>query len=118
MAKIVEAGSLPVAKQNITFARMPADAVAVGTLLLLTALVSWERLAGGWALQRLDTVTIFIPMYGFLGEQLRSGNIPGWNPYQFSSAAYRLRAIPNPAGCICQQWSSLRCSPRSQHSRR
>ncbi|HYH10806.1 MAG TPA: YfhO family protein, partial [Thermomicrobiales bacterium] len=35
-----------------------------------------------------DAATFFYPMYGFLGEQLRAGNIPGWNPYQFAGAPF------------------------------
>jgi hypothetical protein len=27
-------------------------------------------------------------LYGFLGEQLRAFNVPGWNPYQFSGAPF------------------------------
>lgn len=85
---LARADPATVAKRDIGFGRVPPDVVGVLTLLLLTALVSWERLGGGWALQRLDTIVFFLPTYGFLGEQLRSGNIPGWNPYQFSGAPF------------------------------
>lgn len=36
----------------------------------------------------LDTVTFFWPVYAFLGDQLKSGTIPGWNPYQFSGIPF------------------------------
>lgn len=36
----------------------------------------------------LDGLTFFWPVYAFLGEQLRSGNVPGWNPYQFSGVPF------------------------------
>ena len=34
-----------------------------------------------------DTVTQYYPWYSYLGERLRSGDIPAWNPYQFSGAS-------------------------------
>ncbi|MDQ4100237.1 MAG: YfhO family protein [Chloroflexota bacterium] len=36
----------------------------------------------------LDAVIFFWPMYAFLGDQLRAGNIPGWNPHQFAGAPF------------------------------
>jgi hypothetical protein len=36
----------------------------------------------------IDTLDFFYPMFSFLGEQLRSGNVPGWNPYQFSGIPF------------------------------
>jgi hypothetical protein len=45
-------------------------------------LVNGEITAG------IDTLDFFYPMFSFLGEQLRSGNIPGWNPYQFSGTPF------------------------------
>src|ERR671915_365585 len=35
-----------------------------------------------------DTVTQYYPWYSYLGERLRSGDIPAWNPYQFSGAPF------------------------------
>lgn len=35
-----------------------------------------------------DPVLFFYPMYSFLGERLISGDIPGWNPHQFSGAPF------------------------------
>lgn len=57
-------------------------------ILVLTILIgAWDKLlepvhAG------LDTFTFFWPMYAFLGEELRRGNVPGWNPYQFSGVPF------------------------------
>ncbi|MDQ4099401.1 MAG: YfhO family protein [Chloroflexota bacterium] len=69
--------------------RLPADAFGLGTLLLLTVIVAWEHLGGGgWALLQVDALLFFTPMWGFLGEQLRAGNIPGWNPSQFGGAPF------------------------------
>ncbi len=36
----------------------------------------------------IDAATFFYPMYSFLGERLRSGDIPMWNPHQFSGAPF------------------------------
>lgn len=88
MANIANADVASIEKRKIVAWRVPADMVGVGTLLLLTAFIAWDRLAGGWALQHLDIVAFFIPMYGFLGEQLRFGNIPGWNPHQLSGTPF------------------------------
>src|SRR3954470_1994196 len=35
-----------------------------------------------------DAATQYYPWYYFLGESLRSGSIPGWNPYQFSGTPF------------------------------
>jgi len=68
--------------------RLPADAVAVLTLLALIGGIAWERLHAARILVRLDTMTFFLPMYAFLGERLRSGDIPGWNPHQFAGMPF------------------------------
>jgi hypothetical protein len=61
-----------------------SDAVAVGMLLILVAVVAWVRLwlrpgLGDW-----DIMTFYLPWYGFLGDHVRHFDIPGWNPYIFS----------------------------------
>jgi hypothetical protein len=35
-----------------------------------------------------DNLLFFIPYFTFLGEQLRAGNIPSWNPHQFAGAPF------------------------------
>lgn len=35
-----------------------------------------------------DAVIFFWPMYAFLGQQLRAGDIPGWNPHQFAGVPF------------------------------
>lgn len=67
--------------------RYSADTGAVLLLLLLTLIAQWELLVGGTVLAQ-DTATFFYPMYTFLGESLRSGNIPMWNPYQMSGTPF------------------------------
>jgi hypothetical protein len=36
----------------------------------------------------MDTATAFYPWYTFLGERLRAGVLPVWNPYQFSGMPF------------------------------
>jgi hypothetical protein len=36
----------------------------------------------------MDTATAFFPWYSFLGEQLRAGHIPAWNPHEFAGAPF------------------------------
>ena len=31
---------------------------------------------------RTDLLAAYVPFYTFLGEQLRSGSLPGWSPFQ------------------------------------
>ncbi len=47
----------------------------------------------------MDAVTQFYPWYSYLGESLRSGNIPGWNPYQLSGVPF--------AGAPLSGWAYL-----------
>lgn len=63
------------------------DAAAVALILLLTAVAARPLLVGGTILG-LDAATQFYPWYSFLGESLRSGQIPGWNPNQFSGVPF------------------------------
>ena len=49
--------------------------------------VEWDRLTGPTWLG-MDTATAFAPWYTFLGQQLRAGHIPVWNPNQFSGAPF------------------------------
>ncbi len=65
-----------------------ADALAVAVLSALTALVGWNRLAFDAWLPRFDLFTFFLPWYGFLGERLRSCDVPGWNPSLFSGTPF------------------------------
>jgi hypothetical protein len=64
------------------------DAFALLALALVTMLVQAQYV--GDPLQPLygDLVNFFIPMFSFLGESLRSGHIPAWNPHQFAGAPF------------------------------
>lgn len=55
--------------------------------MLASVALEWDRLSGpAWI--GMDTATAFFPWYTFLGEQLRSGHIPAWNPYTFTGAPF------------------------------
>ncbi len=87
------APSLPVRSSALPFAGVwvrdhRADLAAVLGLLFLTAIVSWQRLWFWNGLAYLDVATFYLPWYAHLGEALRSFDIPGWNPYQFSGTPF------------------------------
>ena len=65
-----------------------ADAIALGVLAVLTAIVAWNRLAFDAWLTRLDLLTFFLPWYTFLGDRLRDLAVPGWNPHLFGGAPF------------------------------
>ncbi len=64
-----------------------ADAGAVALITALTVFSARNILFGGTTVG-LDSATQFYPWYSFLGETLRSGELPGWNPHQFSGAPF------------------------------
>ncbi|HZY66580.1 MAG TPA: YfhO family protein [Rubrobacteraceae bacterium] len=68
-------------------ARRRLDLLAVTLLVVLTVFAEWSLLRGGTVVGT-DAVTQYIPWYSFLGEQLRSGEVPGWNPYQLSGTPF------------------------------
>jgi hypothetical protein len=64
-----------------------ADAAGVGVILSLTAVAGWDLFVGGTVVG-MDAATQFYPWYSFLGESLRSFDIPGWNPHQLSGTPF------------------------------
>ncbi len=56
-------------------------------MVLLTAVGAWGLVVGGTTVG-MDAATQFYPWYSFLGESLRSFEIPGWNPHQFSGTPF------------------------------
>ncbi|MGH3148194.1 MAG: YfhO family protein [Rubrobacter sp.] len=64
-----------------------ADAAALLLLLALTVVAQWGLLRGG-TIVGIDSATQFYPWYSYLGESLRSGEIPGWNPHLLSGAPF------------------------------
>ncbi|MDP9383079.1 MAG: hypothetical protein M3Q29_23655 [Chloroflexota bacterium] len=81
--------SLPLRAQIpwLTVVPRHADAACVGLVVLLTAFAQWPMVAGGTVIG-IDASTFFLPMYSFLGDRLRAGDIPMWNPYQFAGAPF------------------------------
>src|ERR671921_1140562 len=64
-----------------------ADLAAGFLLFALTALTDSDLFRTEVTLGS-DAATQYYPWYYFLGESLRSGSIPGWNPYQFSGTPF------------------------------
>lgn len=64
-----------------------ADSCGVAVLVALAVIAEWDRLSGPtWV--GMDTATAFFGWYSFLGEQLRHGHIPVWNPHTFAGAPF------------------------------
>lgn len=62
-------------------------------MILLAALgvltiVAQPHLIAPATLVSLDTATQYYPWYAFLGQSLRAGSIPGWNPSTFAGAPF------------------------------
>ncbi len=68
-------------------ARQYAEIGAVFLLLALTVVGEWDLLRNEITLGS-DAATQYYPFYYLLGEILRSGSIPAWNPYQFSGTPF------------------------------
>jgi hypothetical protein len=72
---------------HLLLRRTAADCSAVALVVGLAVVTEWDRLSGpAWI--GMDTSTAFLPWYGFLGEQLRSGHIPVWNPHTFAGSPF------------------------------
>ena len=69
------------------FAHRHGDVLAVLVLFALTVVAAWDFLRGDIVVGP-DAATQFYPWYSFLGESLRSGDIPAWNPHQFSGTPF------------------------------
>jgi hypothetical protein len=70
------------------FVRAHPDVPVLFGLAALTLLTAWNRAVfDGWLL-RFDLFTQIIPWYAYLGERLRAGDIPGWNPHQLSGTPF------------------------------
>ena len=68
--------------------RTHSDLIAVLALLGLMIAASWDVLGRRRTTVGMDAIAFFYPMFSFLGERLRAGDIPGWNPYQFAGAPF------------------------------
>src|ERR687884_197187 len=74
------------------------DAAMVFSLLALTVIGEWDLLRSQTTLGS-DAATQYYLFYYFLGKSLSSGQIPAWNPYQFSGTPF--------AGDPLSGWSYL-----------
>ncbi len=63
------------------------DLAALLFLLVVSVVSQWNLLRGG-TIVGIDSATQFHPWYSYLGESLRSGDVPGWNPHLFSGAPF------------------------------
>jgi hypothetical protein len=63
------------------------DSLAVVILVVITAFAAGQLFNDGTLIGQ-DSATQFYPWYDYLGERLRAGQIPGWNPYQFAGAPF------------------------------
>ncbi|HMM42654.1 MAG TPA: YfhO family protein [Thermomicrobiales bacterium] len=63
------------------------EGLALAVFAIVTAVAIGQVLFGGTLIGQ-DSATQFYPWYDYLGERLRAGQIPGWNPYQFSGAPF------------------------------
>src|SRR5713101_2199505 len=63
------------------------DASLSAALVVLIALAQ-PYLSASDTLVSVDTASQYYPWYAFLGENLRAGRIPGWNPATFSGAPF------------------------------
>lgn len=63
-----------------------SDALAIAGLLGLVIWAAWPLIAGTIIGQ--DAATFFYPNYSFLGEQVRAGHLPGWNPHQLAGIPF------------------------------
>ena len=64
-----------------------ADGICAALLVALALISGWDMMGGG-TVAGMDAITQFYPWYAYLGESLRSGEIPAWNPSQFSGAPF------------------------------
>ena len=60
--------------------------LAVLFLILLPPIFFWRETSGQRTLGDKDAVFWFFPAYKFVSEQIKSGGLPLWNPYQYSGA--------------------------------
>ncbi len=63
------------------------DLASVFLLLIFTLIAVWDLVSGGVVVSK-DPITQYYPWYSYLGESLRSLDIPAWNPSQFSGAPF------------------------------
>jgi hypothetical protein len=65
--------------------RTAPDAIALALLTTGLLLTRLDVIRGAVPVS-LDSATQFLPWYSLIGERLRTGELPGWNPYTFAGA--------------------------------
>ena len=65
-----------------------ADGIALGILLGMTTIIMVHRWVFDDWVSRHDLLAFFIPWYGYLGDRLAAGDIPGWNPFLFGGSPF------------------------------
>jgi hypothetical protein len=74
--------------RRLVFDRFGAgDRLCLGLLLLLTVFAGGRLVIGGTIVGQ-DSATQFYPWYSYLGERLRSFQIPEWTPAQFGGSPF------------------------------
>ena len=68
--------------------RPNADLLGCGALALTLGLLVWNRWTFDVWIARHDNLTAYLPWWSYLGERLAAGEIPGWNPHQFSGIPF------------------------------
>lgn len=63
------------------------DRLGLLIVLVVTTIAAIQLLAHGTLVGQ-DAATQFYPWYGYLGEQMRALEVPGWNPFQFAGAPF------------------------------
>jgi hypothetical protein len=72
---------------RLRHARRAPDVVAIGMLVSIALAGEWDVITGSTILG-MDAATAFYPWYAFLGESLRAGTLPAWNPHQFAGTPF------------------------------
>jgi len=69
-------------------ARLHSDILWCGVLAVALGLLIWNRWTFDAWIARHDNLTAYLPWWSYLGERLSAGEIPGWNPHQFSGIPF------------------------------
>lgn len=78
---------MPPHREDIVVNTLPnPDFLALLSLVALTLLALWDPLSRGTVVG-IDGAVLY-PMGSYLGERLRSGEIPGWQPHVYSGAPF------------------------------
>lgn len=79
----------PVAGGMVFFRQvLRREGIPLAVLVVLALLLAWNRAVYDVWLGRHDILAQWVPWNDLLGQLLRSGSQPGWNPYQFSGAPF------------------------------